>query len=485
MNEQLINHPPGPKGHWLRGTMREFQGDELLDTLRRYAREYGDAIRYRYFLNFHGYLFSHPEHVEHILLTNNRNYTKMPSPGNAVLKPLVGNGLLTSDGDFWLRQRRLAQPAFHRRRIAGFADTMIAATDAMLEEWMRAADAGRALDVSEEMMRLTLEIAGKTLFSRDLTRDAETVGEAFTEASRQIVDFTTTPFGIYLLKIPFVPSVRRMNRHIGLLDDVVHSLIDERRALRMHGEGADEDLLDMLIDARDEETGEGMSDKQVRDEVMTIMLAGHETTALALSWTFYLLSQHPEVRRRLEAEVDERLDSRTPTFADIPELPYTTMVIEESMRIYPPAYFISRWCNDADVVGGYDVPAGSVISISPFMTHRHPDYWPDAERFDPERFTPEQQAQRPRFAYIPFGGGPRQCIGNRFAMTEAILILAMVSQRFRLELVSGHPVEPEPLITLRPKYGVLMQLERRVADGAARPQAASESPGAGSGEPAA
>ena len=461
-NRQMatLNHPPGPDSPWLTGMLGDFREDSL-GTMLRMTREYGDAVRFRFFLNYHGYLFSHPDHIQHILQSNNRNYRKLPAPGNALLKPLVGHGLLTSDGDFWLRQRRLVQPAFHRRRIASFATTMTEAAAAMLERWHKPAVAGETLDVVEEMTRLTLEIAGKTLFSVDLTREAETVGDAFTAASTELMNYFRIPFGAYLANLSWWPGAHRLRRHVATLDEVVEGIIEERRQQRRAGRGASDDLLDMLMDARDEETGEGMTDEQIRDEVMTLMLAGHETTSLALSWTFYLLSEHPAVRRRLEEEIDDVLAGRTPKMEDISDLTYTTMVLEESMRLYPPAYAISRWCVEADKVGGYDVPAESAITLSPYVTHRHPDFWEEPERFDPERFRPERQAERPRFAYMPFGGGPRQCIGNRFAMTEATLVLAMVAQRYRLTLVPGHPVEMEPLITLRPRHGLRMTIAGR------------------------
>jgi len=455
-----IEHPPGPRGHWLFGTMRAIREDSL-GTMLRWRKKYGDVVRVRFFLHYHGHFLFHPDDVQHVLQDNNRNYTKIPAPGNLLLRPLVGNGLLTSDGDFWLRQRRLAQPAFHRQRIAAFATTMTDAAAKMIDRWREPAAARQALDVAEEMTRLTLEIAGKTLFSVDLTREAEVVGDAFTMASAELMRYMAIPFGPYLVNLSWWPGARRLRQNVAVLNEVVHEIIGERRQQRHNGRGVGDDLLDMLMDARDEETGAGMSDEQLRDEVMTLMLAGHETTSLALSWTLYLLSEHPAVRRKLEEEVDEVLGGRTPAMEDLPELTYTTMVLEESMRLYPPAYAISRWCVEADEVGGYRLPAGSSITMSPYVTHRHPDFWEQPERFDPERFRPERHAERPRFAYMPFGGGPRQCIGNRFAMTEATLILAMVTQHYRLDLVPGHPVEMDPLITLRPRHGLQMTVAAR------------------------
>jgi len=453
---ERLPHPPGPLGKWPQGVLKQFQ-DQPLEAMMAMFRQYGDAIRFRAALNFYGYLFFHPDHYQHILQDNNRNYTKMPHPSLSLLRPVVGNGLLTSDGDFWRRQRRLAAPAFHRKRIAAFASTMTAATDTMLENWHTLAKDGRPLDVNEAMMHLTLEIVGKTLFSIDLTREADTVGEAFSVVNEEIARLTSIPFADIGLKIPFLPTTRRINKNTAVLTQIVHGIIQERRQSNLETE----DLLGMLMAARDEDSGEGMSDQQLHDEVMTIMLAGHETTAVALAWTFYLLSEHPAVRAELEAEVDGVLNGRLPTMDDMPNLPYTTMVLEESMRLYPPAYAIARWGHEEDEVGGYYLPKNAVITTSPYVTHRHPEFWDDPEQFDPQRFTPERKAERPRYAYLPFGGGPRICIGNSFAMTEATLLLASIVQRYRLSLVPGTRVALEPLITLRPKGHLMMTLTPR------------------------
>ena len=445
------HYPPGPHGHWLFGTVREFQTD-MLNTITDLHRRYGDAVRYRFFLNFYGYSFIHPDHYKHILQDNNKSYTKQPHPTNQLFKPIVGDGLLTNDGDSWRRQRRLAQPAFHRRTIAGFGTTMTEATLAMLDRWQGAIAQQQPLDIAHEMMQLTLEIAGKTLFSTDLTGEARAVGDAFTRANELFAELNVKPFSLYTIRLPFWPSTRRLNRDVVILDGVVNKIIAERR---QEPSGRD-DLLAMLMQSRDEETGESMDDHQLRDEVMTLLLAGHETTAVALTWAFYLLSQHPAGVQRLAAELDEVLGGETPTVAPLPPLDYTRMVIEETMRLYPPAYGIARWGNQADQVGGFDIPANAVITLMPYLTHRHPAFWPEPEKFDPERFTAERVAERPRFAYLPFGGGPRQCIGNNFAMTEAILLLATIMQRCRLALLPGHQVALQPLITLRPRGGMPM-----------------------------
>jgi len=453
-HKKKLNHPPGPNPPWPFGIIRQFQGRPLA-KMEELVAQYGDAVRFRAILHFYGYIFCHPDHNKHILQDNNKNYTKLPHPSLLLLTPVVGKGLLTSDGDFWRRQRRLAQPAFHRQRIANFATTMTDAAGGMLEKWQD----GQAVNLAEEMMHLTLEIAGKTLFSIDLTREADTVGEAFTAVNEETASLAGKPFAYERLKhVPWWHSSKVIRQNTAVLDNVVHKVIAERRQSGVQKD----DLLGMLMDARDEETGEGMDDKQLRDEVMTIMLAGHETTAVALSWTLYLLSQHPDVRIRLEQELANVLaDGRIPTIADVPQLLYTTMVIEEAMRLYPPAFAIARFGHEPDAIGGYDVPANAVITLSPYLTHRHQDFWEEPLKFDPERFTPERVAERPRYAYMPFGGGPRQCIGSSFAMTEAVLLLAMIASRFQAELQPGHQVEMEPLITLRPKGGLPMILKAR------------------------
>jgi cytochrome P450 len=305
------------------------------------------------------------------------------------------------------------------------------------------------------MMRLTLTIVCQTLFSSDISTEADEVGQALTTVLKHTIDRMQSLFD--LAEILPLPENRRFYEALRTLDQVVYGMIKERRR-----SGRDTgDLLSMLVFARDEETGQSMSDKQLRDEVMTIFLAGHETTANALGWTWYLLSRHPEVTRRLEAELAEVLDGRTPTLDDLSKLNYTSMVIQEAMRLYPPAWIIGRNAVEADQIDGYDIPADSSIILSPYVTHRHPGFWDNPEGFDPERFSPQQTKDRPYFAYFPFGGGPRLCIGNNFALMEAKLVLATVAQRYRLELVPGHPVEPEPLVTLRPKYGLLMTLRPR------------------------
>ena len=442
--------PPGPRGHFLLGNVREIQRDSIgFNTAM--ARQYGDVIRVRV-ITWPTYMVFHPDDVKRVLQENNRNYSKDVYNVN-LLKPLLGQGLFTNDGTSWLHQRRLMQPAFHRKRLADFGTLMTSTTVATLEQWHSSAEHDRPLDIAEEMMRLTLRIVGEALFTIDLSNEADSVGQAFTAVRTLLSDYVFNPFPP--LGFP-TPRNRRLQAAIRSLDSVVQVIINERRK---HNTDTG-DLLSMLMLARDEETGEGMNDRQLRDEVMTLLLAGHETTANALTWTWYLLSQYPDVERRLHAELDDVLGGNLPTVEHLPNLQYTHMVIEEALRLYPPVLGFGRKAIGEDVLGGYYVPANTNIWLSPYVTHRHPDFWENPEVFDPERFSPERSANRPHFAHFPFGGGPRLCMGSNFAMMEAQLILATIAQCYRLKLVPGHVVEPEVLLTLRPRNGLPMTLER-------------------------
>ncbi|GAB4111359.1 MAG: cytochrome P450 [Roseiflexaceae bacterium] len=441
---------PGPQGLPVIGNILDAQRDVLGMFLEAH-RTYGDVARLD-MLGTRMYLVSHPDYVKHILQDHNRNYPK--SSLYQKLTPMLGNGLVTSEGEFWLRQRRLAQPAFHRQRIAGFAQVMTDLTGQMLDRWQQYANTQQAIDVSAEMMHLTLMIISKTMFGADLGEEADRIGKAVStsiiEIDRRVLSFPEIPFWIP------TPANRRFLDAQQVLDDVVQRMITNRR--QSTNPAAQGDLLSMLIEAQDEATGERMSDQQLRDEVMTIFVAGHETTANALSWAWYLLSRNPAVRRKLKQELEQVLGGRTPTMADLPKLRYTAMVIEEAMRLYPPAWEIERQALADDTIGGYHIPAGTIVMLSPYVVHRHPQFWSNPEGFEPERFLPEHSEGRPRFAYFPFGGGPRQCIGNNFALMEAQLILAMVAQRFDLNLLPGHTPIPEPLITLRPGGGVWVHI---------------------------
>jgi cytochrome P450 len=374
-------------------------------------------------------------------------------------REVFGNGLFTNDGESWLHQRRLMQPSFHHKRLEGFGALMTNSTLAMLERWERINQNDTPLDISVEMTRLTLRVAGQALFSLDLANEVDTVGRTFANILPLINSYTNLPFPPL-----WVPTPRNHHLLAGLktLDNIVYSMINERRKQPVDPDAPD--LLWMLLSARDEETGEGMSDQQLRDEVLTLLLGGYETTAATLSWSWYLLSQYSEVEERLHAELDTVLAGRPPTVKDLDVLPYNRMVIQEAMRLYPPAFGFTRFAIGPDEVGGYTIPANSVIFLSDYCTHRHPAFWEKPEVFDPERFTPERSASRPRFAYFPFGGGPRQCIGNAFAMMEAQLVLATVAQRITLRLVPGHSVEPQVQLTMRPRYGLPMTLQPRFRD---------------------
>ncbi|HEV7499276.1 MAG TPA: cytochrome P450, partial [Vicinamibacteria bacterium] len=365
-------------------------------------------------------------------------------------KLFLGEGLLTSEGEFHTRQRRLAQPAFHRQRIGGYGADMVRRAASAREGWR----AGEVLDVDAEMMRLTLAVVSSTLFGIDVATKAEDVREDLAALISLFPRFSLPFFGL-IQRLP-LPSNARFDRAVGRLDALVNGLIAERRRDRIDRG----DLLSMLLLAQDEEgDGGGMSDRQLRDEVMTLLLAGHETTSNALTWTWYLLSQHAEVEGRWRDELRTVLDGRLPSFEDLPALPYTEKVLAESMRLFPPAWGIGRRALRDVELGGFVVPAGTVVALAPNVVHRDVRFWAQPDVFDPERFTPEAKAARPRFAYFPFGGGARSCIGEPFAWMEGVLLLATLGQRWKLRLFPGHRVEPQALITLRPRYGMRMIAE--------------------------
>jgi cytochrome P450 len=442
--------PPRLRSHSLLGSASEMQRDPL--KFLRETRQYGDVVRMRFVFS-DAYLIYHPDSIKHVLQENNRNYNKDVFT-YTMFRPFLGQGLLINDGESWLHQRRLMQPAFHRKRISAYGTIMTDATEKLLERWQSYAQQDSSLDVAEEMMRLTLQIVGKTLFSLDLSDETNTIGASVTTLLKLLGNYVYAPFPP--IGIPTARN-RRLLAANRSLEQVIYRMIAERR--RQNTDTGD--LLSMLLLARDEETGQGMNDRQIRDELMTMLLAGHETTANTLAWTWYLLSQHPEVEQLLYTEVDEVLAGALPTVEHLSELKYANMVLEEALRLYPPAPILSRKAIADDELGGYPIPANSMILVSPYAIQHHPNYWPDPERFDPERFTPEHSADRPHYAYFPFSSGPRMCIGSSFAMMEAQLILATIAQRYQLRMVPGHPVEPQMLVTLRPKYGLQMTIHER------------------------
>jgi cytochrome P450 len=442
--------PRGPKNPPLLGHISSFRRNPV-KFLTRMGSLYGDMAYFR-LGPAHVYFFNHPEFVRDILVTRQGGFIKSRMLQRA--RVLLGEGLLTSEGQFHLRQRRMVQPAFHRDRLAGYAAVMGEYAARTRGRWQ----AGQTLDVADEMMRLTLAVVGKTLFSADVETEATEIGSALTSVLKMF-DMLLLPFSEYFDKLPF-PAVKRFEKGRDTLDRIIYRMIAERRA-----SGEDKgDLLSMLLMSQDEEaTGADrtMSDKQVRDEALTLFLAGHETTANALTWTWYLLSQNPDCESRMHEEIDRVLSGRTPGFDDFPNLRYTEMVFAEAMRLYPPAWGVGRMNLETFEIGGIEVPAKSICIMSPYVMHRNATYYPDPERFDPERWTPEARQARPKFAYFPFGGGSRVCIGERFAWLEGVLILAAVAQKWKLRLVPGHPVEILPLITLRTKHGMKMTVESR------------------------
>ncbi|RKG93601.1 cytochrome P450 [Corallococcus terminator] len=444
--------PTGPRGHLLMGVLPQVRRD-ILGFLSAIHREYGDVVSYR-LGPIKSHLIAHPDGVRHVLQDHVKNYTK-DHLSYRMGKWITGNGLLTSQGDFWLRQRRLAQPAFHRQRIAGMAAQMIQSTEAMLQRWDASAAQGTPVGITEEMMRLSLGIVGEALFGTSVEDQTARVGAAFNELSRQIAE----RFRSFNMLPPVLPTRndRAFRAARTTLKETVQGIIATRRQ-RPEDTG---DLLSMLMAARDEDTGTGMTDAQLGDEVLTMLLAGHETTATTLSWVFGLLAKHPDVEARLHAEVDAVLAGRAPTVEDVPKLGYTRQVVEEAMRLYPAAVIFSRTVMEDDVIGGFKIPKGTAVDVSPYVTHRHPDFWEEPDLFRPERFAPEAAAKRHRFAWFPFSGGPRQCIGNSFAMMESQLVLATVAQRYQLREAPGFTLQPESHLSLRPFGGLPMHLERR------------------------
>ena len=439
--------PNGPRSFLPGAYLRALQYRPLA-FLASLARDYGDASRFRV-----GpqpvFFFAHPDHVREVLVTKNASFIK----GLALqrTKVVLGEGLLTSEGELHKRQRRLAQPAFHRERIQRYGEVMVEKASRARERWRD----GEELDVAHEMMRLTLAVVAQTLFDADVDDEADEIGAALTDIMLMF-PLLVHPLGTTLLRFPFLPQVRRFRRSLGRLDRTIYAIIEERRRANVDRG----DLLSMLILATDVEgDGGGMSDAQLRDETMTLFLAGHETTANALAWTLYQLAREPEVERELHRELDTVLGGRLPTPADFPRLPYTEMVLAESMRLYPPAWGIGRYAVEEVQIGDWTVPQKGLVLVSQWVTHRDARFWPDPLRFDPLRFTPEAKASRPKLAYFPFGAGPRICIGESFAWMEGVLLLATLAQRWRF--VRGNDVEPQALITLRPKARMGMTVVER------------------------
>jgi cytochrome P450 len=434
------------------GKLFAFRRDRL--ALHAECAGAGDIVRFP-MLHRHVWCISSPDLVHELLVAQEDGFIK--APGLSVFgRLLLGDGLLTAEKEVHRRKRKLLAPAFAARRIAGNGAVMAALAERTAARWRD----GQLIDVAEEMMRLTLAIVGKTLFDADIEGDAAAVGDALTEAMTFMMGSLTLPLP---LDWP-LPRNRRMRAAVATLDDIVYRIIAERRA----APGDRGDVLSMLLDARDDD-GSGLTDRDVRDEIMTLMLAGHETTANALAWTWYLLAQHPDAAARLHAEVDAVLAGRTPAVEDLPRLPWTLQVVEEAMRLYPPAYTIARLAERQVRLGPAVVEPGEVVMVTIRGIHRRPDLWPEPLAFRPERMTEAAKRARPRYAYMPFGAGPRICIGNHFALMEAQLLVATIAQRWRLRLAQHPDLEAEPLVTLRPRGGVHVEAIRRGARAAANP----------------
>lgn len=442
---------PGPEGLPFFGSLFPAWRDPI-GLLTRGRETYGDLVRYK----FGPYLFflaTDPEIVRHVLVDNAKNYRK--SRSYAGLKVVLGEGLLTSEGDHWRRQRKLSQPAFHRERLAGFAATMARATREMLVRW--STEGRSTFDIHREMMRLTFRIVGLTLFSSDVDGDAREVGEALDVA----LHWANTHAESLLPLPPSVPTPAnlRFRRAMRTLDAVVYRLIRERREERRRGTSTKSDLLGLLMEATEEGSSQGMTDEQLRDEIITMIVAGHETTANLLTFAFYLLSEHPHVAEDLRAEASAVFGDRDPALEDVKALELSRAVLEETLRLYPPAWVFERQAIAPDVIGGYPIDRGVVVMLCPYVMHRHPGHWENPLAFDPSRFR-EAKTTRHRYAYLPFGGGPRTCIGNQFAMMEAQIILSMIVQKTRLELESKGDVALDPSITLRPKRGIRVRRQQ-------------------------
>jgi cytochrome P450 len=427
----------------------ELLGDAL-GLLRRVAREYGDIVRIPVAFG-ERILLNHPDWIEQLLVIEQSKFHKSTLSKEATER-LLGQGLLISEGEFWRRQRRLAQPGFHRARINEYAQTMVQIAERHLREWR----AGAQLDMAHEMMALTLDIAVRTLFGTTLPGEAEHVGQAMTFLMRYSLGRARSP-----VNIPAswpTPGNRRANREYEFLDSLVYRIISERQAQGNSSHPAD--LLSLLMGAMDED-GSQMTPKQLRDETMTIFLAGHETTALTLAWTWYLLSENPAAEARLHEELRGVLGGRAPEIRDLERLPFLKAVVNEVLRLYPPAYLLARTSIAPCTIGGYDFPSGTTVLASQWVMHRDARYYDDPDAFWPERWLDGLADRLPAGAYFPFGNGPRRCIGQSFALMESELVTATVAQQFRFRLVPGHPVVPEPLVTLRPRHGIRMTLEAR------------------------
>jgi cytochrome P450 len=476
MSSKITKYPPGPNYKMPGKLIRQFIHDPI-KTLSTISQKYGDISYFKLGPKQHVYLINNPDYIEKVLIYDHRNFKKGPRLQAA--KALLGEGLVTSEGDFHNRQRRLIQPIFHPKQIMSYANIMTDYAIRFRDRWKNE----DIVDVSQEMMELTLGIICKSVLNYDVESEAEQVGKWLT-ITRNYSKRLQSPIGHVLDKIPILPAPKGARKAKEELDSLVYGLISDRRHQQEEPDNKRfDDLLSRLLEAQDSNlagsaslnstqfsSNDKMSDKQVRDEVMTIFIAGHETTANALTWTFYLLSQYPDAEKKLHDEIDSVLgatdgnghnSSRIPTPDDIPKLQYTEKVLRESMRLYPPVWTMGRYVEKDYPVGEYTIPAGSSILMSQYVMHHDPRYYEEPEQFNPDRWTAKFKTDLPRFSYFPFGGGIRGCIGEPFAWMEGVLIIAVIAQKWTMRLVPGQRIKLDPAITLRPKYGMKMKLIRR------------------------
>ena len=440
--------PPGPKGLPVVGSLYEYFKD-ILGFLTNISADYGDVVYYK-LGSRKMYLLNNPEDIKDVIVTNNRNFEKSRALKRS--KIILGEGLLTNEGEAHIKNRRTIQPLFHHKKIKTYGDVMAEYSSRVGDDWKN----GTVVDIHKEMMKLTLFIVSKTIFDSDMESESDEIGQCLTDLVT-LFPVMIFPYSEYLDNLP-LPANKKFFAARDKLDSIIYKLIEERRA----NPGNNIDLLSMLLEAQDEEAGgQRMSNEQVRDEAMTLFLAGQESTANSLVWTWYLISSHPEVERKVYEEADSVLGGSLPTLDDLEKLTYIQNVFKEALRLYPPAWALARHVKEDYEVGGYTIPAGADIFISQYVVHRDPRLYIEPERFIPERWESEETKNLPRFAYFPFGGGPRRCIGEPFAWMEGVIIIATIASKWKMRLVPHQKVEPEPLITIRPKDGLKVILERR------------------------
>lgn len=449
VGEARYHFPPGFERNLLWMALRRVRPANPILLFQQLARDYGEIAHYKLAWN-HIVFLNHPDYIREVLVVQNDNFTKERTVQRT--KMLLGEGMITSEGAQHRQQRQVAQPAFHRQRIPEYANAMVNEAARMRESWRD----GEERDIAVDMMHLTLNVVARTLFATDLREEARELADAINRIMGLYNFLVMLPAAEWLVHVR-PPGLAAFVRARKRIDAVVYRMIEAHRRERSNSGS----LLDLMLSAAPEHTS--ASEQLLRDQVVTVFLAGYETVANALSWTWYLLSQNPECERRFHAEIDHQLQGKLPTFEDVPRLRYVEMVLAESMRLYPPAWAMGRRARHNFQLGDFFLPAKATVLISQFVTHRDPRFFPDPLRFDPERFTPEAKARRTKFTYFPFGAGFRQCIGESFAWMEGVLLLATLGQKWKLAMVPGHPVEPEPLITLRPKFGMRMRIEARAA----------------------